>query len=106
MIIRGTTPTIRYTFHEVSVDTITEAYLTIEQDGRNICELELDDATAGDNYLEWTLSQTQTLTLEQMANYDLKRFCDIQCRYAVGSKAYASKVSHIPVEMILKEGEI
>lgn len=106
MIIRGTTPTIRYTFHEVAVDTITDAYMTIEQDGRSICELELDDAVAGTDYLDWTLSQTQTLTLEQMSNYDLKRYCDIQCRYKVGSKAYASKVSHVPVAMILKEGEI
>ena len=60
-IIRGTTPTIIYTFDTVNVSDITSACLTIEQSGKIVVEKSLNDATVGEKTLLWTLTQTETL---------------------------------------------
>ena len=61
-IIRGTTPTIRYTFRDVDPDDIAVAYLTIEHKGGKI-EKDLTDATQEETALSWTLTQAETLSL-------------------------------------------
>ena len=47
-IIIGTTPTITYKFKVVNVADITVAILTIKERGVNIIELNLSDATVGE----------------------------------------------------------
>lgn len=61
-VIKCTTPTFKYTFSVVPVNTITEAYLTIEQAGAVKLERDLTTATVGDKYLTWTLTQAETLS--------------------------------------------
>ena len=60
-IIIGTTPTITYKFKVVDVSEITVAILTIKERGVNIIELNLSDATVGEDSLSWTLTQEETL---------------------------------------------
>ena len=61
--IIGTTPTIKYTFSEVSVEDITTAVLTVKKGGTIVIEKELTDAVVGESDLSWTLTQSDTLSL-------------------------------------------
>ena len=63
-IIIGTTPTIKYKFKIVDVSEISEAILTIE-DSKKQEKLRktLDTATVGTDYIEWTLTQEESLAL-------------------------------------------
>lgn len=101
-IIRGTTPTIRYTFSTVQVSTIRTAYLTLKQTSCNI-ELDLTSATvdAENNALEWKLSQEDTLKI------NASNRVDIQVRYKLADgSAGASQITSINAYKILKDGEI
>lgn len=76
-IIIGTTPTITYKFKVVDVADITVAILTIKERGVNIIELNLSDATVGEDSLSWTLTQQETLdigvrTASIMLNWKLR----------------------------------
>ena len=62
-IIIGTTPTITYKFKVVDVSEITVAILTIKERGVNVIELNLSDATVGEDSLSWTLTQEETLQI-------------------------------------------
>ena len=62
-IIIGTTPTITYKFKVADVSEITVAILTIKERGVNIIELNLSDATVGEDSLSWTLTQEETLQI-------------------------------------------
>ena len=62
-IIIGTTPTITYKFKVVDVSEITVAILTIKERGVNIIELNLSDATVGEDSLSGTLTQEETLLI-------------------------------------------
>ena len=64
-IIRGTTPTIRYTFSSVDVSDIDVAKLIIKQNGVSLISKELSDATVGETYLDWKLSQEDTFKLSK-----------------------------------------
>ena len=44
MITRGTTPTIEFTFKNISPKDMKVAYLTIDQNGRTKIEKNIDDA--------------------------------------------------------------
>ena len=66
-IVRGTTPTIRYTFSTIDVADISVAKLVIKQYGSNKIEKELEDSTTGENYIDWKLSQSETLGLTEGA---------------------------------------
>lgn len=63
-IVIGTTPTIRYKFSIVDPSDFVQAILTIK-DSREIEKIRktLDTATVGTNYIEWTLTQEETLAL-------------------------------------------
>ena len=62
-IIRGTTPTIKYSFSQVAVSDIVSAYLTIK-DGKEGLERDITTATVGENDISWTLTQAETLALD------------------------------------------
>lgn len=62
-LIRGTTPTIRFTFSSVDPAEIVDAYMVIKQNDADVVKKELTDATVGATYLEWLLLQTDTLAL-------------------------------------------
>lgn len=100
MIVRGTTPTIRYTFSNVDIADIATCYLTIKQ-GITVIEKTLQDATAGDGYLDWVLSQAETLSLDENQN------AEVQIRYKMtNGMVYASTISTGLPYKILKQGEI
>lgn len=64
-IVIGTTPTIKYTFSVVDPADFAEAILTIK-DSRKQEKLRLtldDGAVVGTDYIEWTLTQEETLSL-------------------------------------------
>lgn len=62
-IIRGTTPTLKYTFKSVQVSDISVAFLTIKQADEIIVRKALDAAVVGDGSISWTLTQTETLAV-------------------------------------------
>ena len=101
MIIRGTTPPIRFTFSAVNPLEMTAAYLTIRQNRLTI-EKDLSAASSvTDTLIEWQLSQEETLALEA------GRLAQVQCRYKFASGAVgASRVYDENVCAVLKEGEI
>ena len=74
MIVKGTTPRIRFTFSKVTPENITTAFLTIKQSNETIIEKDISEAEVGENYLEWELSQNDTLAI------DAKQSVKIQCR--------------------------
>lgn len=63
-IIRGTTPTIQFTFNEVDVTNITTAILTIKQYGETKLEKDKSKATVGEKTLSWDLTQEESLALK------------------------------------------
>lgn len=75
-IIRGTTPTITYTFKNIDVNDIMIAYLTIKQGTEILVEKTLDEAIVSESTLSWDLTQEDTLRLnvgsaEPMLNWKL-----------------------------------
>lgn len=64
-IIRGTTPTIEYTFSEVNTADITVAYMTIKQYERTVVERDLTTATVEEGKVSWVLTQAETLLLKK-----------------------------------------
>lgn len=73
-IIRGTTPTIEYTFTQVSVGDIVTAYLTIKQKGNIVIEKNLSQAIVGENTLSYRFSQEETLSLQVGTAYVMHNF--------------------------------
>lgn len=70
-IVRGTTPLIRYTFDSITVTDIVTAYLVIKQNGDAVITKTLTDCVVGDGYIDWVLTQEDTLALKN------SRSCDI-----------------------------
>lgn len=101
-IIRGTTPTIRYTFRVVDPSNIVAAYLTMKQCGSNVVERDISTMTTGEAYVEWQLTQTETLAL-----LAIDAPVDIQMRYrTTDGKAYATIHEKEKIVEINKGGEI
>ena len=71
-IIRGTTPTLIFTFSTIDVNNITTAYLTVKGDVS--FEKDIDQAVKDENTLSWTLTQTETLSL--VVNKPVTIYCD------------------------------
>lgn len=61
-IIRGTTPTIEFTFKVVDVSNISSAVLTIKQNGQIVVEKDKSSAAIGESSISWTLSQEESLS--------------------------------------------
>lgn len=68
-IIRGTTPTIKYTFQTVDPEEIAVAYLTAKQDGKTKIEKPLSAAIVETDNISWTLTQEETLSLKPAMAY-------------------------------------
>lgn len=97
---RGTTPVIRYTFSLIDVNDITVAWLRIQQ-GSLIIDKTLEDASLGEDYLEWQLSQAETLRLLSGVTVQ------IQLRYKTSDgNAYATSIKNESPQRLLKDGEI
>lgn len=63
-IIRGTTPTITFSFSSVRPSDISAAYLTISGIyNTDSVSRDLDSATVSSDSLSWTLTQEETLRL-------------------------------------------
>ena len=100
MITRGTTPKLKFLFKTVDVFEIAVAYLTVEQGDLKI-EKDLSAATVGDGYVEWELTQEETLQIS--ADCNLK----IQMRWKLDNGlAGASPINRVSPYEILKDGEI
>lgn len=101
-LIRGTTPTITFTFNTVSVSAMAVAYMTLNQ-GTELSNYDLSNATVDseNNTLSWKLTQEDTLALTQ------NKTVEIQCRYRLNdNSAGASKIYKVDAYRILKDGEI
>lgn len=75
MIVRGTTPTVKYTFKVIDPENITVAYFTMWQGETDILEKDLTEATIENGCLCWTLTQEETLSLDD------KMQVEYECRY-------------------------
>lgn len=73
-IIKGTTPTITFTFSEILTSDIAKAILTVSQYGKNIIERNLDSAIINETTLSWRLQQEETLKLKIGADSEI--LCD------------------------------
>lgn len=102
-VIRGTTPTFRFTYDNVNVSAIVVAYLTIQYGSDIIIEKELKDAVIGEKTLSWKLTQAETLKLGQLSC----KVVLVQCRFRLNDgSAGASDIYSVSVSRILKDGEI
>ena len=101
MIVRGTTPTIRYKFQVINPSRIVVAYFTMIQNKTQILERDLSDAIIGENTVGWTLSQEDTLSLNP------KQVVRFQCRYRTDDmSAFATITTEEKVYDVLKDGVI
>lgn len=74
-IVRGTTPTIIFTFQTIDVSDIDTAYLVLKQWDTAKITKDITSATVDSEAgtLSWTLTQTESLTLE------VSKKCSIMC---------------------------
>lgn len=63
-IIRGTTPTIKYTFKTIHGTDITVARFTVSQAGTVLVDKDLADAVVDSTSISWTMTQVETLKLD------------------------------------------
>lgn len=99
MIVRGTTPSIRFTFNAIQTTDITVAVLTVFQNGEVLFEKSLSDGNVGEGYIEWALTQEETLGMSP------DRTVNIQCRYKLNDgSAYATQNYELtPYDVINEE---
>lgn len=101
MIDRGTTPTIQYNFKVIDPARIVSAYLTLKQDGVLTIEKDLTEATIGENFIFWVLSQEETLSLTERIQVEY------ECRYKLDDGcACKTKKTSEQVGPVLKDGVI
>ena len=87
-IIRGTTPTIKFTFKQIEVQDIEVAYLTIKMDNSVLIERDITSATIGDRYISWTLTQEESLSMT-----DGKIICQLNWKLANGTRGASDKMT-------------
>lgn len=99
MIIRGTTPTIKFTFNVVDPANIAAAYLTIT--GQTVTEKDISSMTVGEDFVSWDFTQEETLA------FTPGKEVAIQLRYrTTDGKAYATRRIRETVIDVDKEGVI
>lgn len=93
-IIKGTTPTIKFTFSSISSSDISAAYLTIKQGGRDVIQRDLTTAvineSSGSWSIDWTLTQEETLGLSR-SNATI--YCDWKLRDGTRGRSAVKKES-------------
>lgn len=101
-MIRGTTPTLEFTM-PFDTSLIAELYITITQNGATALEKTLSDCNCNDTSVSLTLTQEDTLRLEQKPYSK----CEMQIRVrTVAGEVLASNIMSIYVGRILKDGVI
>lgn len=76
-IIRGTTPTIKFTFDTIESADLNEAFIVVKSVNdleTAIIKHDITDATTGVDYIQWKLTQTDTLKLT--AGDTVNVYCD------------------------------
>ena len=97
-ITRGTTPTLPFYFSVIDVSKIVTATMTIKQDDSQIVKKTLETAEVGDDYIQWNLTQEETLLLDE------KLYCQIQCKYKLeDGTVSSSRIYNVPASDILDE---
>lgn len=94
---RGTTPTITFTL-PFSATTITDLNIAFVQMREIVLEKGLSDCTLQNNKIIVTLSEIETLKLQDLM------MVDMQIRCAVGNTVMASQIISVSVNRILKDG--
>lgn len=104
-MIRGTTPKHIFTLPDCMLDASFDAlYITYQQRGMTVLEKTLDDAERNGTEIVVRLTQAETL---QFTKGSIVEPVYIQIRAkTVDGDALASDIIKIPVEQILKDGEI
>lgn len=101
-MIRGTTPTLEFTM-PFDTSLIAELYITITQNGATALEKTLSDCNCNDTSVSLTLTQEDTLRLEQKPYSD----SEMQIRVrTVAGEVLTSDIMSIYVGRILKDGVI
>ena len=101
MIGSGTTPTIRFELKIIDPAEIAYAVMTIAKCGAILVEKETEAAATGGSYIEWNLSQQETLDLGQNGEVE------VQARYRLNNgQAYKSPCHTVKVDKLLHEGVI
>lgn len=67
----GTTPSIRYDFKVMDPADFVQAILTIKDGNEEKIRKTLEDAQIGDGYIEFRLSQEETLSLGAGGRYEM-----------------------------------
>ena len=96
-MIRGTTPTLEFTL-PFDVSTLSEAYITLVQNGKTVVEKCMTDCKCTDNCMRVRLTQEETLRLNCNRNVEIQ----IRAKTQVGD-VIASNIITASAERILKE---
>lgn len=100
-IIRGTTPTLIFTFSEIEATDINQCYMMIKQRGQTIVEKTFADSVIlEDGGLSFTLAQADTLSL--CANESAKVMLDWKTTGGVRGR---SNIYDCAVKVAGKENE-
>ena len=62
-LIRGTTPTLQFTFETIQATDITVAFLVVSQMGQTKIQKGIETATVDDSTMSFKLTQAETLSL-------------------------------------------
>lgn len=99
---RGTTPTLLFTT-PYDAEMVRSGYITFTSRGNVILDIPTSDesVTIMNQYISLTLTQAQTLA------FNVSGTCLVQIRLILNNDTVvASNIVKVPVEGILKEGEI
>lgn len=97
---RGTTPTNIFNT-DVSLVGCDVLYITYKQNDKTVIEKALDDCAVEDDKVTVTLTQEETLALNDIEQVNIQ----IRAGYPDGSRL-ASNILRVPVGRILKQGVI
>ena len=98
---RGTTPTLTFRL-PIDTGSITVLSVAVAQGRQVKIEKTLSDVHLDGNVISCTLTEAETLSLTAGARVEAK----IQLRVGVGEQRMASQIFTVPVERILRDGEL
>lgn len=98
---RGTTPTLTFRL-PIDTGSITVLSVAVAQGRQVKIEKTLSDVHLDGNVISCTLTEDETLSLTAGASVEAK----IQLRVGVGEQRMASQIFTVPVERILRDGEL
>lgn len=98
---RGTTPTLTFRL-PIDTGSITVLSIAVAQGRQVKIEKTLSDVRLDGNVISCTLTEDETLSLTAGASVEAK----IQLRVGVGEQRMASQIFTVPVERILRDGEL